>query len=63
MSTQPPSISPDELKRAAAIRALDFVTPGMRLGLGTGSTARHFVEVLGARACRWRPSTSSLPST
>ena len=28
MSTQPPSISPDELKRAAAIRALDFVAPG-----------------------------------
>jgi ribose 5-phosphate isomerase A len=49
MSTQPPSISPDELKRAAAIRALDFVAPGMRLGLGTGSTARHFVELLGAR--------------
>ena len=49
MSTEPPSISPDELKRAAAIRALDFVEPGMRLGLGTGSTARHFVELLGAR--------------
>ena len=26
-------------KRAAAARALDFVRPGMRLGLGTGSTA------------------------
>lgn len=36
-------------KRAAAARALDFVNPGMRLGLGTGSTARHFVELLGAR--------------
>jgi ribose 5-phosphate isomerase A len=32
-------------KRAAAERALDFVRPGMRLGLGTGSTARYFVEV------------------
>jgi ribose 5-phosphate isomerase A len=42
-------ISPDELKRAAALRALDHVEPGMRLGLGTGSTARHFVELLGAR--------------
>src|SRR5271165_1082344 len=49
MSTQPPRISPDDLKRAAAIRALDYVAPGMRLGLGTGSTARHFVELLGAR--------------
>ncbi len=36
-------------KREAAARALDFVRPGMRLGLGTGSTAAHFVELLGAR--------------
>jgi ribose 5-phosphate isomerase A len=36
-------------KRAAAARALDFVEPGMRLGLGTGSTARHFVELLAER--------------
>jgi ribose 5-phosphate isomerase A len=41
--------SPDELKRAAAARALDYVKPGMRLGLGTGSTARHFVDLLAAR--------------
>jgi len=39
----------DALKRQAAARALDFVRPGMRLGLGTGSTARHFVELLGER--------------
>ncbi len=37
------------MKRQAAARALDFVHPGMRLGLGTGSTARHFVELLGQR--------------
>jgi ribose 5-phosphate isomerase A len=36
-------------KRAAAERAVEFVRPGMRLGLGSGSTARHFVEVLGER--------------
>jgi ribose 5-phosphate isomerase A len=36
-------------KRAAAARALDFVREGMRLGLGTGSTAKHFVELLGER--------------
>ena len=36
-------------KRAAAARALDFVRAGMRIGLGTGSTARHFVELLGER--------------
>ena len=37
------------MKRAAAQAALAEVRPGMRLGLGTGSTARHFVELLGAR--------------
>jgi ribose 5-phosphate isomerase A len=42
-------MTPDDLKRQAAARALDWVQPGMRLGLGTGSTARHFVELLGER--------------
>lgn len=37
----------EHLKREAAARALQLVTPGMRLGLGTGSTAKHFVELLG----------------
>src|SRR5579883_2178136 len=40
----------DAQKRVAAARALDFVRPGMRLGLGTGSTAAHFVDLLGERA-------------
>jgi ribose 5-phosphate isomerase A len=39
----------EALKRAAAARALDHVRPGMRLGLGSGSTARHFVDLLGER--------------
>jgi ribose 5-phosphate isomerase A len=42
-------VSMDELKRQAAGRALEFVRDGMKLGLGTGSTAKHFVELLGAR--------------
>jgi ribose 5-phosphate isomerase A len=36
-------------KRAAAARAVEFVLPGMRLGLGTGSTAKHFVDLLAER--------------
>ena len=36
-------------KRAAAARAIEFVRSGMRLGLGTGSTARPFVEMLGEK--------------
>jgi ribose 5-phosphate isomerase A len=39
----------DELKRAAAYRALDYVKDGMVLGLGTGSTAYFVVEGLGKR--------------
>src|SRR5271166_2884406 len=39
----------DLRKREAAQRALDFVKPGMRLGLGTGSTARHFVDLVGGK--------------
>jgi len=37
----------EEMKRAAAAMALSDVRSGMRLGLGTGSTARHFVDLLG----------------
>jgi ribose 5-phosphate isomerase A len=39
----------DAQKRAAAARAVELVRPGMRLGLGTGSTAKHFVELIGER--------------
>jgi ribose 5-phosphate isomerase A len=39
----------DGLKRQAAARALEYVQEGMKLGLGTGSTAKHFVELLGER--------------
>lgn len=37
-----------DYKRQAAERALAFIEPGMKLGLGTGSTAALFVELLGA---------------
>ncbi len=39
----------DNLKRQAAAAALVEVEPGMRLGLGTGSTARELVDLLGAK--------------
>ena len=39
----------DALKRQAAARALEQVQDGMKLGLGTGSTARHFVDLLGEK--------------
>lgn len=39
-------------KRLAAARALELVQDGMRLGLGTGSTAAHFVALLGERVAQ-----------
>src|SRR6478735_1464943 len=42
----------DELKESAARAALDLVTDGMRLGLGTGSTAARFVAALGEQVAK-----------
>ena len=42
-------MSAEDRKRRAAEKALEFVEPGMALGLGTGSTASHFVRALGAK--------------
>jgi len=39
----------DTYKRAAAEQALGFVESGMRLGLGTGTTAEIFLELLAER--------------
>lgn len=38
-----------EMKIAAARAALEFVSDGMRLGIGTGSTAEEFVKLLARR--------------
>ena len=43
------SIERDQLKRAAALRAIEEVEDGMVVGLGTGSTAAFVVEGLAAR--------------
>ena len=34
------------MKKAAAEAALAFVEPGMIIGIGTGSTANHFIDLL-----------------
>jgi ribose 5-phosphate isomerase A len=46
VTTKPDS---DRQKREAARRAIGLVESGMRLGLGTGSTARHFVDLVGEK--------------
>ena len=40
-------MSPNDQKKAAAEAALLHVKSGMKLGLGTGSTAKHFVDGVG----------------
>jgi ribose 5-phosphate isomerase A len=47
MTTAPAQV--EAQKQAAAERALELVKPGTIVGLGTGSTARYFIEGLAAR--------------
>ncbi|MBI1366325.1 MAG: ribose-5-phosphate isomerase RpiA [Alphaproteobacteria bacterium] len=42
-------MTPDDCKRRAAEEAIELVRDGMTLGLGTGSTAAHFIKLLGER--------------
>lgn len=42
-------MSADDYKKMAAERAMQYIQPGMKLGLGTGSTAAAFVDLLGKR--------------
>ena len=36
----------DEMKKAAAIKALDYVEADTIVGVGTGSTVNHFIDAL-----------------
>ena len=36
----------DEMKKAAAAAAIEYVESGMIVGIGTGSTANHFIDLL-----------------
>ena len=39
----------DKLKKQAAIKAAELVKPGMKLGVGTGSTVAFLIAELGRR--------------
>ncbi len=39
-------MTPDEKKKAAALAALEYVESGWVIGVGTGSTANHFIDGL-----------------
>ena len=41
-------MTPDDMKKMAAQAALDYVETGTVIGIGTGSTANHFIDGLAA---------------
>jgi ribose 5-phosphate isomerase A len=47
MSVTSPNDEQAQLKLLAARRALEFVEPGMTVGLGSGSTAKLWIQLLG----------------
>jgi ribose 5-phosphate isomerase A len=49
----------DSFKRAAALEALQYVTPDMILGVGTGSTVNHLIDLIGERGLRLDAAVSS----
>jgi ribose 5-phosphate isomerase A len=60
----PSNLSPiDTAKFVAAKRAVDFVEDGMRVGLGTGSTAAWMVRCLGERVREEGLKISGVPTS
>lgn len=53
----------ERAKTLAASAALTLVEPGMTLGLGTGSTAEIFIELLGARLVETGASVRGVPTS
>jgi ribose 5-phosphate isomerase A len=53
----------DRAKRAAAARAIELVGDGVRLGLGTGSTAAFFVELLAAHLAETGKRVACVPTS
>ena len=48
----------DDMKRAAAAAAMEYVQPGMTIGVGTGSTADWFVTLLSELPAARRPAAA-----
>lgn len=56
-------MSADDQKRAAGEAALGYVKPGMKVGLGTGSTAAWFVRALAAADMKLTLASTSVQTT
>lgn len=56
-------MTPDTLKRAVAQAALDYCLPQLQpwqvLGIGTGSTANHFIDLLAPHVQRFKGAVAS----
>ncbi len=53
------NMNQDEMKRAAAMAALEYVVDGEIVGVGTGSTANHFIDGLAGIKDRIRGAVAS----
>lgn len=53
----------DQLKRVAAEKALEFVPEGEYIGIGTGSTVKHFIEALAESGLRIKGAVSTSEAT
>ncbi len=51
--------SQDILKRAAAQAALQWIEPGIILGVGTGSTVNHLIDLIGEQGLKLEAAVSS----
>ena len=49
----------DEMKKSAAIKALEFVKDDTIVGVGTGSTVNHFIDALASKKDRIEGAVSS----
>jgi ribose 5-phosphate isomerase A len=56
-------MTPQEKKHAVALAALDYVRPGMVLGIGTGSTVNEFITALKDRKIKLAGAVSSSRAT
>lgn len=56
-------MSRDDLKRAAAQAALEWVPQGALIGVGTGSTTNHFIEQLAAHGPKLEGAVASSQAT
>jgi ribose 5-phosphate isomerase A len=56
-------MTPQKKKHAVALAALDYVRPGMVLGIGTGSTVNEFIAALKDRKIKLAGAVSSSRAT